>query len=143
MQISAPDPVTQRYSPEGQSMAILSESLYIANLLLIPLLGFIILAIIFIRNHDSAPVLARSHLEQTVSASIWIGLIFFIAALTVMMLNLVGVEDLTIWMTVIIVFTLFHASMVLLGIIGLSKALSGKCWSYPVVGKSLPEDCHQ
>jgi uncharacterized membrane protein len=44
-------------------------------------------------------------------------------------------------MIVVLAFTIMHASMVLLGVVGLAKALSGKCWRYPVFGKALPHGC--
>ena len=46
-------------------------------------------------------------------------------------------------MIVVIVFTIIHATMVLFGVLGLAKAMSGKCWRYPVFGKALPRDCPQ
>lgn len=125
----------------GRDFAVLLESLYVANLLILPLLAFIILALIFIRKHGSLPTLADSHLEQTISASIWTGVIFFIAAISVMLMKLVGVEDVTIWIIAIITFTIIHATMVLFGVFGLAKALAGKCWRYPLVGKPLPANC--
>ena len=126
---------------DGKDFAVLVESLYVANLLILPVLAFIILALIFIKKHGSLPALADSHLEQTMFASIWIGVFFFITALTVMLMNLIGIEDVTLWMIAIITFTIIHATMVLLGVFGLAKALSGKCWRYPVVGKPLPANC--
>lgn len=126
---------------DGKDFAVLVESLYVANLLILPVLAFIILALLFFKKHGSLPALADSHLEQTMSASIWIGVFFFITALTVMLMNLVGIEDVTLWMIAIITFTIIHATMVLFGVFGLAKALSGKCWRYPVVGKPLPANC--
>lgn len=135
-------PGVKQDSPlSGKDFAVLVESLYVANLLILPGLAFVILAILFLKKHGSIPALADSHLEQTMSASIWIGIIFFIAAITTMMMNLMGIEDVTLWIITVITFTIIHASMVLLGIVGLSKALSGKCWRYPVVGKALPKNC--
>ncbi len=135
------DDSTENKADTGQNMAILVEALYLTNLLLLPLLAFIVLAILYIKKHDSVPVLARVHMEQTIAASIWFGVILFAVTLTVMILNFVGVGTITIWMIVIIILTLVHPAMVMLGVIGLSKALSGKCWSYPLVGKPLPDDC--
>jgi hypothetical protein len=31
--------------------------------------------------------------------------------------------------------------MVLLGVVGLARAMAGKCWRYPLFGKDLPRDC--
>jgi len=128
---------------EGQSLAVLAESLYVANLLILPFLAFIVLAVMFLKKHRKAPALARSHLEQTMSASISIAVMFFAAAVIVMLLKMWGLEDVTVWMIVVIVFTIIHATMVLLGVLGLAKAMAGKCWRYPVFGRALPHGCRQ
>lgn len=128
---------------EGQSLAVLAESLYVANLLILPFVAFILLCVIFLKKYRNAPALARSHLEQTMSASISIAVMFFAAAVIVMLLKMWGLEDVTVWMIVVIVFTIIHASMVLLGVLGLAKAMAGKCWRYPVFGRALPHDCHR
>jgi hypothetical protein len=128
---------------EGKQLAILAESLYVANLLLIPFLGFIILGFIFLKRHGDAPPLAQSHLEQTISASIGIAIMFIACAGIIMLLRRWGLEDVGIWMIVVIVFTIIHATMVLLGVLGLAKAMAGKCWRYPVFGHALPDNCPQ
>ena len=125
----------------GQSLAVLAESLYVANLLILPFLAFIVLGIVFLKKrHGSAP-LARSHLEQTMSASIAIAIMFFVCSVIVLLLKTWGMEDVTLWIFVVLVFTIIHATMVLLGVLGLAKAMSGKCWRYPVFGYALPPGC--
>jgi len=125
----------------GQDFAILAESLYIANLLILPVIAFVILVLLFLKRHGTLPPLAQSHLEQTISAGIWIAVMVFVGGMSIMMMSLLGVEDVTLWIIVVILFTIMHATMVLLGVLGLAKALSGKCWRYPVVGKPLHHDC--
>lgn len=125
----------------GQDFAILVESLYVINLLLLPVLAFIVLVFLFLKKHGTLPPLAESHLEQTISASVWIAVMVFVGGMTIMMMSLLGIEDVTLWIIVVILFTIIHATMVLLGVLGLAKALSGKCWRYPVVGKPLHSDC--
>jgi uncharacterized Tic20 family protein len=125
----------------GQDFAILAESLYIANLLILPVIAFVILVLLFLKKHGTLPPLAQSHLEQTISAGIWIAVMVFVCGMTIMMMSLLGIEDVTLWVIVVILFTIIHATMVLLGVLGLAKALSGKCWRYPVVGKPLHRDC--
>ena len=126
---------------EGKDSAVLIESLYVANLLILPGLAFIALLYLFIKKRNSLPALARSHLDQTMSACIWIAFMFLTASATIMVMRYSGVEDVTLWMIVVMLFTILHASMVFLGILGLAKALSGKCYRYPVVGKPLPDNC--
>ncbi len=133
---------SQKPAPPGQGFAIMVESLYIANLLILPVISFIILVYLFLQKHGELPTLAKSHLEQTISAGLWIALMFLLGGVTIMIMRLNGIEDITLWLIVIITFTLLHATMVLFGIVGLSKALSGKCWPYPLVGKSIPYGCN-
>lgn len=126
---------------DGQDFAVMVESLYVANLLILPVLSFVVLVYLFLKRHGSLAPLANSHLEQAVSAGLMTAVMFFTAALTIMIMRLSGVEDVTLWMVAIILFTILHATMVLLGVLGLAKALSGKCWRYPVVGRPLPPGC--
>jgi uncharacterized membrane protein len=130
-------------SIDGQQLAILAESLYVANLLIIPFLGFIILGFVFLKKHGSAPPLAQSHLEQTIAASIGIAIMFIAFAGIIMLLRMWGLEAVGVWMIVVIVFTIIHATMVLFGVLGLARAMAGKCWRYPVFGHALPDDCPQ
>ncbi len=132
---------TKDVKVDGQDFAVLVESLYVANLLFLPVLSFIILVFLFLKKHGSLPPLANSHLEQTISAGFLTAVMLFVAALTIMTMRLIGVEDITLWLIAIILFTIVYATMLLLGILGLAKALSGKCWSYPVVGRELPPGC--
>ena len=128
---------------EGQSLAVLAESLYVANLLILPFAAFIVLLIIFLKKHRDAPAMAQSHLEQTLSASIAIAVMFVAAAAIVLLLKMWGLEDVAVWIIVVILFTIIHATMVLFGVLGLAKAMAGKCWRYPLFGRALPHGCHQ
>jgi hypothetical protein len=127
----------------GKDSAVLIESLYVANLLILPGLAFMALLYLFISRRDSLPALARSHLEQTMSACVWIAGMIIVGSTSIYMMRLNGVEDVTLWIIVVLVFTIMHASMVLLGILGLAKALAGKCYRFPVVGRPLPQGCPQ
>jgi len=125
----------------GQELAVLAESLYVANLLILPFVAFIVLGLIFLKKHHSAPPLAQSHLEQTISASIGIVILSIACAGIIMLLKMWGLEDAGVWIIVVIVFTIIHATMVLFGVLGLAKAMAGKCWRYPLFGNLLPTDC--
>jgi uncharacterized membrane protein len=133
----------EEHAVAGQSLAVVAESLYVANLLILPFLAFFALVYLFFKQHASAPALARSHLEQTLSASVGIAIMFIACAVIIIVLKYAGLEDVGIWMIVVIVFTIIHATMVLFGVLGLAKAMSGKCWRYPIFGKALPHDCPQ
>lgn len=117
----------------GQTLAVMAEVFYLANLLLAPGLCFVILLYLYFRHRDSAQQLAVCHLKQTVSASIWAGILLVIANLAIIRLG--GYTSANTWTVVIIYFTTCHSTLVLLGIIGLAKAMAGQRYIYPVVGK--------
>jgi hypothetical protein len=117
----------------GQTLAVVAEALYIANLLLLPGLCFIILLRLYFKHRVSAPALAVCHLRQTVSASIWAGVLLVIANLAIFLLG--GYTSANTWTVAIIYFTTCHSTLVLLGILGLAKAMAGQNFIYPLVGK--------
>ena len=125
-----PEPVTP-----GQGLAVTAEALYIANLLLLPGLAFVALLIVYIRNIQTAPALAVCHLRQTLSASLWAGALLLVANIIIVMLG--GYRSPGTWMVVIIYFTTCHATLVLLGVLGLARAMAGQCFRYPLVGRPL------
>ncbi len=125
--------------PEGTTLAVGAESLYLANLLLIPGIAFVILAVLFLRRRRNTPPLALNHLEQTLSASLWAGVLLVVVNLLILALG--GYTGPYTWMIVIIYFTVCHSTLILLGMLGLAKALAGKCYRYPLIGRRLPDGC--
>ena len=124
---------------EGQTLAVAAESLFLVNLLLVPGLGFAVLLVLYLRRHKRSPALAVSHLEQTLVASLWAGVLIIVANGIILLLG--GYDSPHTWMVVIIYFTVIHSTLVLLGVVGLSKAMAGQCWRFPILGKALPAGC--
>ena len=125
-----PDPVAP-----GQGLAVTAEALYITNLLLLPGLAFIALLLVYFRNIHVAPALAVCHLRQTLSASLWAGALLLATNIIIVWLG--GYRSPNTWMVVIIYFTTCHATLVLLGVMGLARAMAGQCFRYPLVGRPL------
>lgn len=121
----------------GQGVAVMAEALYLANLLLLPGFSFAVLLWLFFRHHRNGPPLARCHLRQTVAASLWAGVILVIV--NVLILATGGYQSANVWMYVIIYFTVGHSSLILLGMIGLAKAMAGRAWRYPLIGVRCDE----
>ena len=121
--------------PPGQDLAVLAASLFLANLLVLPGLAFVLLVWLYFR-HRQAPSLARSHLGQAVGASLWAGGLLVIANGLIIFLG--GYDSPHTWLIVILYFTTCHAALVLLGILALAKALSGKPYRYPLIGRFSP-----
>lgn len=132
-------PVSKYEVSQPITIAVTAESLYLANLLLIPGLGFVLLLILYWKQHDKVSAINLNHLQQTVSASIWGGTLIIVVNALILLLG--GYDGGYTWMIVVLYFTLVHSTFILLGMIGLVKALAGQCWSYPVVGRPFPEGC--
>jgi len=129
-------PAIDEVALPGQGLAIAAESLYLVNLLLLPGLAFLALLWLYWRHHSAAPPLARHHLRQTLSASLWAGALLVIANLLIIVLG--GYDAASTWVVAILYFTTIHATLVMLGILGLARALAGQPYAYPLVGKLLP-----
>lgn len=117
----------------GQSLAVAAEVLYLANLLVAPGLAFLILLALYFRRSEKTPPLASCHLRQTVSASLWAGVLLVVANLLIILLG--GYTAPSTWVIVILYFTTAHSTLVLLGVAGLAKAMAGKKYVYPLVGR--------
>lgn len=119
----------------GQNLAVLAEALYLANLLLVPGIAFVILLWLWLRNKDSAPPLARQHLRQTTFVSLYGGTL--IVALSAIFLAIGGLHWEWTWVVVIMYFTCVHSTLVMFGMFGLAKALAGQVWRFPLIGPAL------
>ncbi|MCP5150696.1 MAG: hypothetical protein H6983_08075 [Ectothiorhodospiraceae bacterium] len=120
---------------EGDRLAVTAEALYLANLLLLPGIAFAALVWIYRRRMPGASPLARHHLRQTVSATIWAGIFLVVANAVIVVLG--GYDQPSTWVVVIVYFTVCHATLVLLGALGLSRAMAGQRFRFPLIGGLL------
>lgn len=118
--------------PAGRRLAIVAETLYLANLLLAPGLAFAIIAWLWLTRRSEAPALARRHLDQAFFVSLWGG-ILLVACCGIFVL-LGGLAWKWTWVLVILYFTCVHSALVTFGIIGLAKAMAGREYVYPWIG---------
>lgn len=123
-------------TPPGQTLAVVAESLYLTNLLLVPGVAFAALAVLWWRNRD-APPLARCHLRQTLVVSLWAGGLLGVFSATVVIVS--GYQFAHTWLFVLLYVTTCHSMFVLLGMLGLAKAMAGKHYRYPLFGVSCDE----
>jgi uncharacterized Tic20 family protein len=135
MPASGPDLPQPEVEVPGQGLAVAAEGLYLVNLLLLPGFAFIVLVVVYIKQHRDAPALAICHLRQTLSASLWAGGLLLVANIAILLLG--GYRSPHTWMVAIIYFTTCHATLVLLGVMGLAKAMAGQCYRYPLVGRPV------
>jgi hypothetical protein len=119
--------------PPGTSLAVTAEALYLVNLLLVPGLAFAVLLVVYLRRIGTAPPLARCHLRQTLFASLWAGVL--LVAVNGLILALGGYDAPNTWVILVLYFTTCHATLVLVGVLGLAKAMAGQPYRYPLIGR--------
>ena len=124
---------TEQHAP-GQTLAVVAESLYLANLLILPGIAFVFLFWLR-RNNPKAPLLAHNHLKQTFHVSLWGGLL--LSLFTFIFLALGGLQWAWTWVLVIMYFTCVHSILVICGMLGLARAMAGKPFRYPLIGPKL------
>jgi hypothetical protein len=126
----------QEPAPEavpGFALAVTAESLYLINLMLVPGLAFAILAALWLRHRRSAPALARCHLAQTFAASLWAGGLLVIVNAAIIALG--GYHSPHTWVVVILYFTTCHTTLICFGALGLARALAGRPFVFPLIGR--------
>lgn len=124
-------------SMPGPQLAIAAEALFLANLMVIPVLGFVLMVLLWRkhRHHESAVV--RNHLEQTVFASLWGGGILVGVSIAVFVLG--GFSNPISWVVGVLYFVCVHAALILLGVMGLNRAILDQKWRYPLLGPVIED----
>jgi hypothetical protein len=130
-------PASEADEVPGAGLAVAAESLYLVNLLLAPGLAFAVLVWLYLRRVNTAPPLARCHLRQTLSASLWAGALLIAANAAIIVLG--GYTAPYTWVVAVLSFLCCHAALVMFGALGLAKALAGKSYRYPLIGRACPE----
>lgn len=120
----------------GQRLAVVAESLYLTNLLVLPGIAFAALLWLWLQHKDSAPPLAREHLRQALWASVVSGIL--IVCLSLGLVALGDWHQPWTWVVVITYFVCVHGMLVLLGMFALAKAMAGRAWRYPLIGPRAP-----
>lgn len=128
-------PSADKPAADGQRLAVLAESLFLANLLVAPGIAFGVLLWLWHKHKASAPLLARQHLKQATLVSLYGGIL--IVSLSTLFIAIGGLHWEWTWVVVILYFTCFHSTLVMFGMFGLAKAMAGQVWRYPLIGPSL------
>ncbi len=117
----------------GKSLAVAAQSLFLVNLMLAPGLAFALLLLLYRFNRGRADALAMNHLSQTVGVSLTGGALILVASALFFLLG--GLDSGYTWMVVIIYFTFIHSCLILMGVMGLVKAMAGQHYVFPLIGR--------
>jgi hypothetical protein len=122
------DPIDQR------THAVQAEVLYLLNLLIAPGLAFLLLLWLAYQQRASVNPLTRCHVRQAITASIGAGLL--ITTVPALIWLFADLENPAVWVFLILYILCCHGTMVLLGVLGLSRAISSQTFVYPLIGAS-------
>jgi len=117
----------------GKTLAVTAETLYLVNLLLVPGVAFLVLLVLYFARYRHAAPLAANHLAQTTGVSLIGGSLLITVILAVIWLG--GFDAAWTWVVAILYFTFIHSTLILLGVLGLVRALSGQHYRYPLLGR--------
>lgn len=104
------------------NIAVMAQSMYLANLLILPGLSFLILLRYFY-VHREVKMLARLHLYRSVQLSVLAGLLLGVIPLLYILLSDSQSRAL---MLVLFYFVCAHAGLVLTGMLNLARAMANK-----------------
>jgi len=121
----------------GQTLAVIAESLFLLNIIFLPVIAFIILLVLYKRHKDHASSLARCHFRQTFVASIWAGIMLVLVNVLIILVG--GYDSPWVWVIVITYLTSIHTVFILFGTFGLTRAMNGQHYHYPLVGTTCSE----
>lgn len=131
-----PQPDLLKENIPGPPLAIAAEALFLVNLMLLPGVGFLLLALLWLakRNHPSP--LVRNHLQQTMAVSLRGGAILVGLSAAVFLLG--GLSNPWSWVIGVLYFVCVHATLILFGVVGLNQAMLRRPYRYPLLGPRLP-----
>jgi hypothetical protein len=118
--------------PGRSSPAVQAEALYLINLLLLPGLAFLLLLVLFRRHRSSPDPLTRGHVRQAFTASLVAGLLLTVIPALIALAGDLGQPGT--WTVLVLYFVCCHGALVLLGVLGLARALGGQPYTYPLLG---------
>lgn len=117
----------------GRDLAITAETLYLLNLLLLPGVAFLALLVLYLLRYRTAAPLAANHLAQTTGVSIIGGALIVTVIMAIVLLG--ALDTAWTWVVVILYFTFVHSTLILLGVLGLVRAMAGTHYRYPLLGR--------
>lgn len=135
--MSAKKPNLLKESMPGPTIAIAAEALFLANLMIIPVLGFILMVWLWRKHRNDESPVVRNHLEQTVFSSIWGGAILVGVSIAIFVMG--GFDNPVSWVVGVLYFVCVHAALILLGVIGLNRAILDQKWRYPILGPVIED----
>ena len=116
--------------------AIWAEGLFLLHLTLLPGIAWLALYVLKKMTRSNSP-LVRCHVDQTLRAGAWVFWGYVLLAGLIVWLG--GIYQPVSWVVLEIYFPFIHGAWLMMGILGLTRAMSGQLWRFPLVGPALPK----
>jgi len=121
----------------GVIQATKAELLYLLNLTFLPVIAFILLLNMNSKLSSTSTALEKSHIKQTINASIWAGVLM--VGVNSAILYFSGLNNVWTWVYIITYFTSIHSVLIIFGVIGISKAQGNRFYAYPFISKTCDD----
>lgn len=125
--------------PTTQEIRIASTAatLYLLNILLLPFAAFVLLLLLYQRQRHNVSTLVQCHLIQALRASICAGFMLILVSAGILLFG--DLRQVGTWIVLILYVLCVHSVFILFGVFALTKALSGKLYFYPLIGKAVSQ----
>ena len=121
----------------GTTVAMIAEGLFFLNLFLLPVVSFMMLALLYLSQRRHVSRLARNHLKQAFVAA-GISTLLFLPILLIVLDS--GFKSFALLIAVELYLVAVVTPFAIVAIFGLLKAMSQQEYRYPLIGKYLIEE---
>ncbi|MEN8212972.1 MAG: hypothetical protein ABFR19_01295 [Pseudomonadota bacterium] len=122
----------------GTTIAMVAEGLFLLNLFLLPVVSYVILALLYLRQRNHESRLARNHLKQAFYAAGISTALFLLSNLLILLYG--GYHSVALLIAIEVYLVVVVTPFAIVGIFGLLKAMTQQDYRYPLIGKYLIEE---
>ncbi len=122
-------------TPIYKQIPVILQSLYLLNLLALPGIAMVPMIYLCRRHWHSPDRVTVCHIRQVLAATIWFLLVVAGGGL---LFWLLGEPSAHLWTMLLMYLIIFHTTFVMIGMVGLAKALTRKSYRIYLIGVPCP-----
>lgn len=119
--------------PDGVGDAVLAHVLYLLNISVLPVLGFLFLLLKYRKLRFIDNTFLHRHMRQAIGASVVAGIALILVSALIVVFG--SVHSVYTWMSLILYFTCIHSIFIVMGVFAITTAQAGKDYTYPLFGR--------
>ncbi|MCW8886550.1 MAG: hypothetical protein OQK12_15080 [Motiliproteus sp.] len=117
--------------PIYKQIPVVLQGLYLINLLALPVLALIPIIYLCKKHWKSEDLVILCHTRQVIATTLWFTVVVVGGGL---MFWFLGEHSPELWTVLIMYLIVFHTTFVMIGLIGLAKAITGKTYQPYLIG---------